>query len=43
MKKTLSSEYSMSDTLTCKEMWSKVEGYDDISLTNYKSLVKYLV
>jgi len=42
MKKTLSSEYSMSDTLTCKEMWSKVDGYDDISLTNYKSLVKYI-
>ena len=42
MKKTLNQEYSMSNTLTCKEMWSKVDGYDDISLTNYKSLVKYI-
>jgi|TARA_R110002167_G_scaffold77108_2_gene214411 SAM-dependent methyltransferase len=41
-KKTLSEKYSMSDTLTCKEMWSKVEGYNEISLNVYKSRIKYI-
>jgi len=34
--------YSLSNKITCKEMWAKVENYDQISLTTRQELIKYV-